>query len=588
MQKVKNIINLLLFSFAIFAAINHLSAQDKDENFIWKAEKNSANQLVVTVEIAPNRYLYNNATKVSAQSSDGKNLELIKTPRPEKYIDDFNEENVVFHSGVHQWTFKANDQPPYEITIRYQGCSKKPFLCYPPSEKKIRIEGSLVKNVFNSALKEGKKFTDISPTEIKDSKKIADENSFIGKLSAKGSWWIFLAAFVGGILSTLTPCVLPLIPITVAILSGSDKTKKGENAASFLNVIVYVVGIIVMFTFLAVLASFSGKALGSQILGNQFVIIIFSCIFFILSLSMLGLYDLQLPSSLQTKLSSIGGGAYFGALLMGLVAGLIAVPCTGPVLGALLGIAAASASPIFSVLLLFSYACGFGLPFLFIASGSRILPTKSGHLMEGVKSLLGISIMVIAFYGFSVAFPQFKNFLLNGTAFAKFASLGLILAGFLLGAVHFDGHDPKILVRFAKIAGAVSISFGLIWNLMLSTTGTKSLNWIKYNESIYQEAHKTNKNILIDFTADWCAACKEMDATTFKDENVIRELSQGWLIAKIDCTVNTTETEALIKKYNVRGFPGFVIISPDGKVQDSFTGYHSAEKFLKKLKFKTP
>ena len=580
-----NIKHTILFCFAIFAVFSHLCSQDKDESFLWKAEKNNENQILVTVEVADNRYLYYDSTRVSVFSSRGVPLKLLNAPKAEKYIDEFRQENLVLKTAKHIWIFETDGNPPYNVVIRYQGCSKKPFLCYPPANKEIKIEGSIIKNAINSAVKEGKKITDISPPEIKNPEKIADENSLLGKFFSKGGWWIFFAALLAGLLSTLTPCVLPLIPITVAILPGSDKEK--EKNSSFFKVILYVAGIIIMFTALAIFAAFSGKAFGSQILGNRIAVIIFSSLFFILSLSMFGLYDLQLPSSLQTKLSNIGGGAYFGAFFMGLAAGLIAVPCTGPVLGVLLGIAAASANPLFSVSLLFSYACGFGLPFLFIGSGAKILP-KSGFFMEWIKSLLGIAIMVLAIYGFSIAIPELKTLFSNGTGFAKIASLLLIFAGFLLGAIHSDGHSPKLSVRFAKIAGAVSLSFGLVWNLMLPASAEKSVKWIKYDKSIYQEAQKTNKHILLDFTAEWCAACKEMDATTFKTETVIKELSSHWLTVKIDCTVNTAETDELVKKYNVKGFPGFVVISPDGKVKESFTGFHNANSFLQKLqKLKT-
>jgi len=578
---MKSFLKIILFCFANFRIFFFCFASDTESSFIWKAEKLSDSQISVFVKIAENKYLYADSIKISVESSDKIKLPLSISPKPEKYIDDLKEENIVFKTGSHRWLFALKGLPPYTVKVRYQGCSKKPFLCYPPVEEEIILDKNLFQNTIDSALKKTKEITSLTPPKIKE-EKIIYSNSIVDKFLNRGSWWIFFAAFIGGILSTLTPCVLPLIPITVAILSGDEK--KNNKIQGFFKTLFYVVGIIVMFTTLASIAAFSGKAFGSQILGNRIAIGVFSTVFFLLSLSMLGLYELQLPSSIQTKISKIGAGGMVGTFLMGLVAGLIAIPCTGPVLATLLTLATASGNVFFSITLLFSYACGFGVPFLIISAGIKILPARKGTFMEVIKSLLGITIMTMAIYGATITFPQLKDFLSQDNNYAKTFSLVLIIIGFIIGAVHSDGHDSSIIVRFAKIAGAIFISFGIIWNLMISPPHQKQLNWLNYSNSIYREAAKNDKFILLDFTADWCVACKEMELTTFKDENVQKELSEKWIIAKVDCTINTPENTKTIEKYNIKGFPGFAVISPDGKIKGSFSGYHPPQQFLEKIK----
>ncbi|HRU01323.1 MAG TPA: cytochrome c biogenesis protein CcdA, partial [Victivallales bacterium] len=495
---MKFLLKTIFFCIANFIIFFFFSASALESNvensFIWKAEKISDSQISVSVQVAENKYLYADSIKISVESSDNIKLPLYFSPKPEKYIDDLKEESIVFKTGSHQWLFSLKGSPPYTVRIRYQGCSKKPFLCYPPSEDEIILEKNIFQNTFNSALKKTKEITFPNPSKIK-TEKIYSSNPLIDKFLARGSWWIFLAAFIGGILSTLTPCVLPLIPITIAILSGNEK--KTGNAQGFLKTSFYVVGIILMFTALASIAAFSGKAFGSQILGNKIAITIFSGIFFFLSLSMLGLYELQLPSSIQTRFNKIGGSGVIGAFLMGLTAGLIAIPCTGPVLGTLLAIATASGKVFFSITLLFSYACGFGVPFLIISSGIKILPSSKGTFMEIVKSSLGIAIMAMAIYGFTIAFPQLKDFFSKNNNLAKISSLILIIVGFIMGAVHSDGHHSSVIVRFAKIVGALLISIGIIWNLLINPLSEKKLSWLNYSNSIYSEAAKNAKFILL-------------------------------------------------------------------------------------------
>jgi thiol:disulfide interchange protein DsbD len=552
-----------------------------DSPFEWSAAS-SEGQIRVSVKVPENYYLYSNLTKVSVIDSAGNALVPVKSPPDKKYVNEFKEEHRIYGSGAHDWVYAPGASPPFNVSIKYQGCSKSPFMCYPPSSKGFELEGGMIREAVNAVVSEGKKIVEIHDAKIA----IKGKTNFIEKLVEKGGWRFFLAAFLGGILSVLTPCVLPLIPITMAILAGKD----GGGGSSFGKALFYVAGIILTFTVLAALAAFSGRTFGAQILGNSIVITIFSLLFFFLSLSMLGLYELQLPSSVQTKLSVIGGDGKIGAFLMGLAAGFVAVPCTGPVLGTLLAVAAVSGNPVFSVSLLFAYACGFGMPFLLLGSGIGKVP-KGGAFMDIVKSALGIAIMTISFYALSISVKPFDEFLSTGLGSAKVISLACVILGFIAGAVHADGHSPKIAVRFAKIAGAALVAFGIVWNLKSEFPTTKEnidgIRWTHSLDDALNEAKKSGgdrKYILLDFGAEWCAACKEMDAVTFTDKTVIDEINRNWIAVKIDGTVSSAGLVALEQKYAVTGYPGFVVLDSKGNQKGNFTGFHAPGDFLDRIK----
>ncbi len=564
-------------------------AEEKDA-FKWRASLDG-DKAAVSVEVPALHLLYAGSTSVSFRDADLKMIDPETVPATSKHKDG-EEESEVYAAGIHKWVFPASGKPPFKVSVKYQGCSTKPYLCFPPAEQEIAVEGGGAGRTIDSTEKPDaarpERPADKSAakdTQAMDVGKAAEANGkrrgFIGALIAEGGLLLFVGAFIGGLLSTLTPCVLPLIPVTLAIL-GADASSGRDKALR--RSCLYVFGIVVMFTALASAAALSGKAFGGQILGNSFAMLIFALFFFALSLSMLGLYEIALPQKLQMRLNSVGGGSDAGAFLMGLAAGFIAVPCTGPVLAVLLGLATLSGSPMFSIPLMASYALGFGMPFLLLGVFAVKMP-RSGPIMNAAKSLIGIAIMTIAGFALVIAVPSLKHLILGVSSFSSMLGPAMILLGIAMGAIHLDGHSPRICVKAFKVIGALLVSAGILsaMEYRAQARDAASIAWNSSLEDALRISQNAGKPLMLDFTADWCAACKEMDATTFRDARVVSEIAANWIPARIDATRNSPELDSILGRFKVQGFPTVVLISPSGKILDKMTGYMAPEELLAKM-----
>src|SRR5512138_22585 len=260
----------------------------------------------------------------------------------------------------------------------------------------------------------------------------------IGGLLARGSALAIGAAFAGGLLTSLTPCVYPLIPITVSVFGARKAGSRGE--AVLLSGL-YVLGIAITYSALGVGAALTGKAFGS-VMSNPVVVGAVAAVLAVMAASMFGAFDLALPAGLQARLTRVGGAGLAGAVGMGLVAGVIAAPCTGPVLAAALAVVAQRGSVPYGLAIMFPYALGMGLPFFLIGAFSRSFP-KSGPWMETVKSLFGVALLAVALVFARDAFPAMKP-IFSAARWAAVAAAGAAAAGVLLGALHRSFHDVGV------------------------------------------------------------------------------------------------------------------------------------------------
>jgi thioredoxin:protein disulfide reductase len=574
--KIITLIAIMLFPLSIFAL------NSGAESFKWNT-KTDGSIIEATVTIPANYYLYKDFTTVKLQDQSGNSLKARDNPKAIEHTDDFGTKQFIYSEGIHKWSFTAPESGNYKLVIKYQGCSKTPFACYPPQTiaKTINVSSqikTLNKDSFVSDNTNVNKNTTVS--EIEQS---SINDSYLATLIQKGGFWIFLVAFLGGLFSVFTPCVLPLLPITIAILGAGKDAKKSQ---AFKRSFLYVTGIVITFTSLAVFASITGRAFGSTLLSNPTVLLIFSIFFILMSFSLLGMYELQLPNSWNNALNKFGGGTDLGAFFMGLVAGFIAIPCTGPILATLLGISAASGSVFFGASLLFIYALGFGVPFFIVGIGLVKAP-KSGSYMDIVKSFLGVVILVLSIYIITIAVPATNNFLSTPSNTFKAVALLLIIIGVLFGAFHADGHSMKKSVKYLKITGAIITALGIVWILKMPVGNTENkLNWDTNLEHSFTIAKENNKPVVLDFTAEWCTACKELEAMTFSDKNISSELKNNWILAKVDATRDSKEVRAVLEKYNVKGFPTVIFFTPNGKEFARFSGFIPPDKFSKYLKIK--
>jgi thiol:disulfide interchange protein DsbD len=373
----------------------------------------------------------------------------------------------------------------------------------------------------------------------------------------QGTSHAFLFAFTAGLLTALTPCVYPMIPITISVFGGRGGASRTR---AFALATVYVAGIAVMFGSLGTTFALLGKAFGT-FLGNPFVIVPLALFFFAMAASMFGAFNLALPSGLQQRLSAVGGRGFLGAFLMGLVGGLIAAPCTGPPLAGILAYVATTRDAVLGFFLLATYATGIGVPFWLIAGFSVQLP-KSGPWMDGVKAVFGIALVVAGLYDLKPVLPFLGT--LTGRSPIFLGGLGaMLVAGIALGAVHRSfGGLVDSLRKGVGIALCVGALFAFT-NYLL--TPALHVAWLTDEAKAVALAKAENKRLLVDFQADWCLPCKEMDARVFGQPDVAPVLSELVLL-KLDVTQEDDAIDALKTKYDVATLPAVRLVSPTGQV----------------------
>lgn len=394
----------------------------------------------------------------------------------------------------------------------------------------------------------------------------------------QGPLYAALAALVGGFLVSLTPCVYPMIAITVSVFGARQAEGRWSGAALSGA---FVLGIVAMFVPLGVLAGLSGSVFGS-VLQSRPVILGISALFLLMAAAMFGAFELALPAFITNRLASIGGLGYKGAFFLGLACGLIASPCTGPVLTGILTFIAQTRSAFLGAAAMAAFAVGLGAPFFVVGTFAVQLP-KSGHWMVHVKSILGIVLVVVAFYYLSTTFPALTSWIEPGTLFYALLVVGLV-AGLALGAVHRDFAEIGASVKVAKGAGIVLVS--------LSAFGLLS-GWIKPERTFAWQtgavvearslARTEQRPLLVDFTAAWCGACKELERNTFSADAVAREMTR-FVAVKVDATDDEDPAVArTLSDFGVVGLPTVLVFDSRGRETLRFTDFVGPDRFLEAI-----
>ena len=396
-------------------------------------------------------------------------------------------------------------------------------------------------------------------------------------LLAHGWVLAFATVFVGGFLTSLTPCVYPLIPITVSLFGGRGEDVTRGRAMALASS--YVAGIGVMYASLGIFSALAGRAFGT-FMANAGIMVPIARVFLAMAASMFGAFELNLPPSLQTRLSSVGGKGFGGAFAMGLVGGIIAAPCTGPVLASVLAYVATTRSIALGGSLLVTYALGMGVLFFLIAAFAISLP-KSGRWMEAVKSIFGIVMLVAALYFLRNVVPALMRWGRPTTSFLV-ANLGLVALGAALGAVHLSFHDGGAR-KLRKAVGVAAVVAGLFGGISWALT-PKKLDWIYGEKAGVAAARAAHKPAVIDFYADWCIPCHELDVKTFDQPEVRREL-QRFTLVKMNCSADddpvVKETTA---RYHADTLPTVVLLDADGKVAQKIDHFVTPAELLPLLR----
>ncbi len=373
----------------------------------------------------------------------------------------------------------------------------------------------------------------------------------------QGWLWAFLVAFGAGFQTSLTPCVYPMIPITLGIFGARGNVKRSRALAL---ASAYVGGMGLMYAVLGVVFSLVGKQFGTQ-LSNPFVVIPIVLLFLALAASMFGAFELNLPASLQAKLNSVGGQGFKGAFAMGIVGGLIAAPCTGPFLLGLLTYVATTHDVVRGGSMLFVYALGMGVLFFVLATFAVSLP-KSGRWMEWVKSAAGIFMLLAAIYYLQPLIPAMRKLQHPQVGFLL-GALALAAIGFGLGAIHLSFHGEwGERVRKASGIGMVIVGLFGVWSWYMAPK--RELPWIHDEATAFARAKAEHKGVMIDFGASWCNPCRELEHT-FADPDVFTAINDNFVPLKFDVSDDNADNDAKKAKYDAGNLPAVRYLTADGK-----------------------
>ena len=399
-------------------------------------------------------------------------------------------------------------------------------------------------------------------------------------------WLAILIALAAGILTSLTPCVYPMIPVTISYVSGRAEGKKING---FLISLVLVLGIVITYTALGVVAALAGSTFGS-IGQNLWVQGFLLVVLVAMGLSMLGAFEIGLPASMQQKMQSQRKG-YFGALFVGLTIGFVAAPCVAPVLIPILTLIATSGNLLLGVIMMATYAIGMGLLFILIGTFSNLVLPRSGQWMIELKKVFGFVLFLVAVFfarGLieAIPIPHIYDFVLGSL---------LVLFGTVVGAFHRIESDAGWWRLIGKAAGLLLVTAGLVLfalamigpalpGLAVGTAGETPHKpeppWIKDLDAGLERAAADGKPAVVDFWAEWCAACHELDNLTWSDPRVLAEMAR-FVPIKIDGTDESDPVyQQARQRYGVQALPRVVIINGSGEVERVFDGFRDADTVL--------
>jgi len=455
------------------------------------------------------------------------------------------------------------------FTLEYQACNN--MTCMPPNSVMdtltIVVASNAVAASTDSIAIPAKELTSFENPETTSAK---DDNSIFSTLEKSSLLLSLLFVFLGGLALNLTPCVYPLIPITVGYFGGQAE---GKTSKLVMMGLLYVLGMALTYSVIGVVTALSGAVFGA-LLQNTFVIVVIALIFVLLSLSMFGVYEFQLPNWLVMKAGGAKGGL-FGAFFMGLTMGIVAAPCIGPFVLGLVTYVAAKADVFTGFLLFFVLALGLGLPYFILAifSGKIKQLPKAGEWMEGVKHIFGLLLLGMAVYFVSPILPkEVAHYLLP--------LFGIIAAVYLL----FVDKLANNLKGFRVFKTLFALVILVLSVFALLPSEKKSIDWQKFSDEKLKQAAVAGNPVIVDFYADWCIPCKELDAVTFSNSKVIEE-SKRFTGLKADMTKSVApEVDALRTKFKIVGVPTILVINSDGKEVKRFTGFIKADEFLNVLK----
>ncbi|MDB4522290.1 protein-disulfide reductase DsbD, partial [Gammaproteobacteria bacterium] len=576
-----------------------------DEAFQLSVKMVSDNKVALSVMIAEGYYLYREKFAFES-ATEGISILPYELPAGDIKEDEFLGRTEVYHSSfaINLALSGQSADGKFQLVAKYQGCAEK-GICYPPISKTIDlVQGKADGTTPAVAEGAGEKISmPENPSSVANGE-ISEEQTVIAMLSEGSIGSTILAFFLFGLALSLTPCVFPMIPILSGIIvgQGTEITRK----KSFTLSVVYVLGMTIMYTIAGMLAGLTGELLSSAF-QNPWVLGGSALVFVLLSFSMFGFYDLQLPASLQTRLTeksnNIPGGAYSGVFVMGALSALIVGPCVAaPLSGALLYIGQTGDFMLGGVAL-FVMSLGMGVPLLLIGASAGSLLPKAGAWMNAVKAVFGVLMLAVAIW-------LLERILPSAVILALWAAL-LIISAIYMRALDTLPEMASGWQRFWKGTGIVVLLYGIallfgsltgatdVFNPLEKMTG--STQFVSVNGSTSQaegglsfeevkgieefdqalaSAASAGKPVFVDFYADWCVECVRMENTTFKSPSVITALA-GYQLLRLDLTANDEIDKQVLKKFSLFGPPALLFFGTDGQEirHMRVIGYQDAAEF---------
>ncbi|AJP60056.1 thiol:disulfide interchange protein [Pandoraea vervacti] len=617
----------LTILFALAAGRAHAADDFLDPDVAFKVSKTEQpGAVLLHFEVAKGYYLYRERFAFAADSA-ATMLGEPAFPKGEiKHDETFGKDMEVYHEPIDVRIPVSRTGGPFTLNVTMQGCADK-GLCYPPMDKPLKIAGAAIGGAGsggpspasatapgNQTLLGGSAQQTSRPQSATAAAPAVPANASNGWLSARddyseaerilsgGSFALALAIFFAlGVGLAFTPCVLPMVPILLSIVAGQEASR----AKAIRLAIAYVLGMAIVNTVIGVAAGLLGQGL-IAFLQAPWVLVLFALLMVVLSLSMFGMYEIQLPAALRDRIDDAArkqkSGQWIGAAMMGVLSGLIVSPCVTAPLAAALAFIAKTGDAVFGGSALFALSLGMGLPLVILAGGGGTLLPRAGAWMDGVKRFFGFLLLGVALWivrpllstpvlllGWGVlllvaaTFMRVFDSLPDGVSSARRLLKGLGVVAALLGAVALVGAAAGARDPLTPLAGLSAMTSGGANAGAAVTEGVK-FQRVRSLAELDQMVATAGRPVMFDFYADWCISCKEMERFVFTDPRVKGRLDQMVLV-QADVTANNADDQALLKRFGLFGPPGIIFFDESGKevTGTRVIGAQSADQFLRSL-----